>query len=1837
MVASTKVGSVYYEIEGKTEKLDASVARARGLLNELVNAKNTVVDLQANVSDVERAAQVAKRALADAAKAPPPAKITADATPVEAAAQQATRTLADVAKAPPAIKIGADAAPVEAAAATATKTLRSVPGLPSSTPLVSSLRADISLFEFELQRAKTTANKLIGSGASPAIVAKVDATIAGYEAKLKAARAAADDLTHKPLTARLEAQVSGLTAGLKRSASDIESFVSKYADKPIDVPIEATGVDQFVESYKQAGTSIESIAGNIRRALQSPVAAAGLLGAALVTLVTISTKAAAEVDTSLRSLRAALPETNTDLSQLNRELLDLSTISPRSAASLAGTAAAIAKIGTADPAEIGRHLRTLALVGDALGKTDLNPLADQLDLIQDGFNLTGEEARRAYVQIVAMTKGKIDIDDLANVLSRSATRLAAFRVSAQESAAAVATLIDAGVNSRQISTGLVDLLEKASDAERRAIDAAQANREGDAEALRLVARTINATTIESRGLVGALGDLYRVTDGNRAIFTQAGLSLNDYQIAQKAASATTDQARASVLNYDDAVQKLEGSAQVNRESASALAAILKNELGAILIDIGNVFLPPVIAGLRILADLFNRSRAAAKDAAEATQEVADAYARAAAERARAQLAGDSRSGEGAALLNARSKAVGLAKTINTRPEILESSTFDLNQLRETQAQLRKTLFLDQAQGFSKNTQLADALKLVEARLADVTKGAETTTASMDATGKGFSNTGQEAATARDRFEQLTRSISDYAAALGTTNDPVGAAETRIKNYRVELDKLIAKLPEAEKAAAKKEGETLLDQLAEGTERLRTLKTVELTQQIASLLGNASGDAVTALRTQYDGLVRQLEEYAKQADLVGTAESKIAAQRAREAIPGLRAQGEQLEEVARIQEEFAQSLKTIEGFQQQSSANYLGQAVSVAEYRDALANLETEETRLRKLIDDTTTSTKARTEAETKLKAIIEARKKVQGENQPAKTLADSAIELGQLIEGAAAGVASFFQGVNRGNRELVETLGLVSKIGNAIGGLGSLAADAGGFGALLSTGTGILKALPAIGQIAGSVLSIGQKLFGESPEEQAAREVWQANTRAVLQLSANIGDLASSSISGSVINKASAFLADLISTTRGTAFTGGDASRISPSEQRFNRFGLTSAQLSEVARQLGVTLDGTLGSYKKLADAINAADFALLDSSLDGMLRKFGLLSQIAGKSGDAQEELNNKLRALEQLAPKLIAGIDISDAQTEEGRLRLREQLGAILEKGLTLDPNSEEARAFFALLGDLSPQDFLTLFSDILTGLDGFEAAAAETSNKLKEFADRARIFGITGAEYVQGLVDVYAEQFDQLNGLLEGIDLEAEGGLDALRERIQGIFTALAEDGITGAEQSIIDALLAILSAAESVSVDIEEVAKTLSERVRDALGQLDLDNAILGGDAKDRFNRLKGVASGLSDDLASIIGDLDFDSLGSAETARQRLRDLYVSLLADGISEDEEAIVALIRDLLGGIDDVLDEEEDSASRLADRIAQGIRDRQQRASDDIAVGDLTGSDAFRKTLEGYGDAFSGIFGVFDVSTVEGVDKAKGALRDLLEGVRNGTVNLEDFAGMTEEEVIAAIRGLDGALDGLAGSARAAADAAAQFVDSVNIDYLRATGQDQEADIAVLKASIAAKIQQAKELKLGDDIIEIIQRTGDLQLEALIRKYQEAASPAEVRDAEAKDRRSEFIASAVTQITGQQALQITDYLASSLIEQRANRIATEALVALAGGERIAALTPSLPPGVGGPTGLTNSNGVVFIVNFNGPLSGITPQDAAEEFIETIGPAFDAYLARSAGISAKNQGRTLT
>jgi hypothetical protein len=220
-------------------------------------------------------------------------------------------------------------------------------------------------------------------------------------------------------------------------------------------------------------------------------------------------------------------------------------------------------------------------------------------------------------------------------------------------------------------------------------------------------------------------------------------------------------------------------------------------------------------------------------------------------------------------------------------------------------------------------------------------------------------------------------------------------------------------------------------------------------------------------------------------------------------------------------------------------------------------------------------------AQQRINTILSAQKKLQDEiaaiiakqNDETESLTTKLASGVAGLADVAFGLVSAFAGANS---ELTKMIGGISQAAHGIDSLMTLANTknangvAPGLGGLLTSGAGLLSALPAIGQVIGGGIALAASFFGKSPEETARLNALKENNQRLRELTDRVGDLARTNVTGTDLTKFTAFLSDPrlagVRGQPGSDLQNRDIGAI------LDAFGITAQELKTFAQQFGIAV-----------------------------------------------------------------------------------------------------------------------------------------------------------------------------------------------------------------------------------------------------------------------------------------------------------------------------------------------------------------------------------------------------------------------------------------------------------------------------------------------------------------------------------------------------------------------------------------------------------------------------------------------------------------------------------------
>lgn len=683
------------------------------------------------------------------------------------------------------------------------------------------------------------------------------------------------------------------------------------------------------------------------------------------------------------------------------------------------------------------------------------------------------------------------------------------------------------------------------------------------------------------------------------------------------------------------------------------------------------------------------------------------------------------------------------------------------------------------------------------------------------------------------------------------------------------------------------------------------------------------------------------------------------------------------------------------------------------------------------------------EAETKL---------AQGQEIASANTTEHASELLVQLEDAASaafGIATAFLGADA---SLTKMIGGTVQMVSGFARIADLAGKAGGYAKLFSTGGGIASALPAIGGILGGVAAFASVL-GDSPAQKEQRALLQRNNERLEQLRQTLGDALQLTSSGRTIAGVTRALnATPLPDNPAVEFQRVASIALS---QELRKLGLSMADLKQIAKDAGMELSAnpTVKELRQLQKYLNDLDFSAFANSFAGAMKKlnveFELFPDQFKSNVDRFKAIVGELNDKDTGAPALFKGLAGIDTSTAQGKA---DALAEIQRLFRLLDENKLTAED----LNGLSLQEFFETLTRLKQELGDLPAAKTGA----EQFADAMAAFGVQiefGTLNAQQKLEKAKEAFAKLLPDLAG-SLDTSS-LDAFKASIGSIIDGFAADGeLTDAENAQIAVLRALLQAFEDATPAAERFVDSLSalsdrfeifgtsltDQISQILDEVTSD-ASIGKNAG--FGLLKGLTDGL--DLATKDGNAEL---------RKRAQAIYDTLAEGGITEEEQAVIDILKRILGlgaqAADDAAKAAEDAANNVK-RTAEELAATAKKAAEDARAAIFSLADAFlavnditdpveilkvkARALAKAFPALSDQMEKFDLSTQEGRDALEAWIKSLIDSP-DALNDLAKSLGITTDELIRQLLGLESAADDAASKVATLADTISGAFDAVN-----------------------------------------------------------------------------------------------------------------------------------------------------------------------------------------------------
>jgi hypothetical protein len=247
-------------------------------------------------------------------------------------------------------------------------------------------------------------------------------------------------------------------------------------------------------------------------------------------------------------------------------------------------------------------------------------------------------------------------------------------------------------------------------------------------------------------------------------------------------------------------------------------------------------------------------------------------------------------------------------------------------------------------------------------------------------------------------------------------------------------------------------------------------------------------------------------------------------------------------------------------------------------------------------------------------------------------------------------------------------------------------------------------------QSIAALAAILSQVFGGNPKEDLAKQhVMDSNTRAIEKLTSMIGAM-NTNISGLDFAKATGMMAQMFGPGGLGQYVAKDKA---PTFGKGAYAGLDDAFLKEIAKKLGITIDDTVGSWKKLKDALDgvAGHLAQFGESLSDQEALGNAAVKFFGLSGTAAFGAQNNFGVKQSpILSKIFGGQSIEDFLGAGGGdpKKIQDAMASVIDifKQLAAGKISDKD------LGGLTGSELFKILQSLFDGLTGLKGAATDTA---------------------------------------------------------------------------------------------------------------------------------------------------------------------------------------------------------------------------------------------------------------------------------------------------------------------------------------------------------------------------------------------------------------------------------------------------------------------------------------------------------------------------------------------
>lgn len=599
----------------------------------------------------------------------------------------------------------------------------------------------------------------------------------------------------------------------------------------------------------------------------------------------------------------------------------------------------------------------------------------------------------------------------------------------------------------------------------------------------------------------------------------------------------------------------------------------------------------------------------------------------------------------------------------------------------------------------------------------------------------------------------------------------------------------------------------------------------------------------------------------------------------------------------------------------------------------------------------------------------------------------------------AAGLATALDGAGS---SMARLLSGAAQAASGFAKLAELASEAGGVGALFSSGAGLASALPGIGAVVAGLGGILGSLGKEDPATKALREALDRNAEKLEEFTSSVGELVQISIGGAK----AAGVRDIATTKLTEVAVPGQEEPVVRVVDLTSRellrdlasVGVGLKDLQQIASDFGVTFGDinapTAAELRQLQEFIRANALKKLTDSLSGQLKLLELQARIDPEAFAGIAGIMERIRVLtgDQGVPALKTALDGIDLASADGPAQAIERLKQLLA-------DFTAGNIDVATLGGLSPDQFVEAIASLI---ESIRDAAPALRSPAQKFADAIEAFGLavelgtlTAEEKLTKAKELFATLFPDLAA---GLDTSSA---EAFRASIKSIIDGFAADGeLTDAERAQIEVLRTLLAAFEGVTDAAKtEAARLEAEAAKKRQGILDAaETDIKLNDVTDPAEQLRIRVAALSKAfpaLGEALAGFDVTTQEGRDALEAWIRDIAGS--PDALEAMAKAMGITVDELLAalvGLEEGADAAGQKIATLADKLGAAF-DAADFANELEGITDPL--EKLKRTSQSVGDVLpeiADIFKQFDVSTKEGRAGAEAALIALAKSTTDAAV---------------------------------------------------------------------------------------------------------------------------------------------------------------------------------------------------------------------------------------------------